>query len=189
MSSAARALGTSAGGTGIPSSPARPTGVAFTTMVHSAGRARGNARSSAHSSSARARSGDRERTATAAPRRPAATRAARAPPPVPTISHGPSGGDSSSTAARTPATSVLSPTISPSRAQKALHIPTSRAVSISRSTAPAATSLWGMVTLPPPPAAARARTSPGTAEGSHWSGTYTAGRPSARKAAFCMSCR
>ena len=65
----------------------------------------------AQSSSRRRRSAERLATATGAPRSRAAPTAARAPPPVPITSHGPGGVSSSSRAASSPGTSVLSPTV------------------------------------------------------------------------------
>ncbi len=90
------------------------------------------------------RSTDLDLAATGTPRMRAAPTAARAPPPVPTISQPPAGASSWSSAAVMPATSVFSPTDSPSFDQKCCKL---RAVPPARDT--------GLPNAPPPPCVER----------------------------------
>src|SRR6185295_16520803 len=135
----------------------------------------------------RARSGWRDRTHSAAPSSAAATATARADPPVPTTSQRRPAPPSAANAARTPATSVLSPTSTPSSVQNVLHAPARVQPSVFRVTDRSTASLCGTVTFPAPPVAARAPRTVETAAAGTRRATYTALSPSARYAALCIA--
>src|SRR3989449_817238 len=89
-------------------------------------------------------------------------------------------------AARIPATSVLSPTSAPCSVQNVLHAPTRAQTSVFRATHRSAASLWGTVTFPAPPTAASAASTVPSAGAGVRNPTYTASSPSTPIAALCM---
>src|SRR5258705_11538058 len=178
--------------TGIGSCPASPNGVALLATPPPIGPLAavvGTPMPFAQAANAFARAPSRERTNSVTPRSAAVTAVARADPPVPTTSHRSPFGAAPirSSAAATPATSVLSPTRAPSSVQNVLHAPTRAQTSVFRATDPSTASLCGRVTLPAPPVAACIARKAGSDSGVTRSATYTASRPSARQAALCIA--
>src|SRR5260221_8582662 len=129
----------------------------------------------------------RERTHRAAPASAAAIATARAEPAVPITSPRPPPAPRAASAACTPATSVLSPTNTPSSVQNVLHAPARVQTSVFRATDRSTASLCGTVTFPAPPVAANASRTVGTRAPGTRSARHAALIPKARYAAVCIA--